>query len=90
MTFKKKVKTKFKSFLRRIGLLCKKPQPPKRKIHISRSIQPDGTVVEYDSPLDKIPLNPSSFESELHVWKEIHKNKFEKPQKSKKGRPSKK
>ena len=75
MTFIKKTKSKFKLFLRRIGLLCNKNTKPKKtRIRVSRSINVDGTVTEYTSPLERIPLNPNSFESELHVWKEIHKN----------------
>ena len=90
MTFKKKIKTRFKSFLRRLGLLCKKPQPPKRKIYISRSINSDGSVTEYDAPLDHIPLNKNSFEAELHVWNEIHKDKFKKTRKPRKSNKSQK
>ena len=74
MNFNKKIKSRFKLFLRRLGLICKKPRTPKRKIYVSRSINYDGSVTEYDAPLDHIPMNQNSFQSELHVWKEIHKD----------------
>ena len=75
MTLSKKIKSRFKLFLRRIGLLCNKNTKPKKtRIRVSRSINVDGTVTEYSSPLDHIPLNEKSFESELHVWKEIHRH----------------
>ena len=74
MTFVKRTKSKFKLLLRRMGLLCNKNTKPKKtRIRVSRSINVDGTVTEYTSPLEKLPENPNSFESELHVWNEIHK-----------------
>ena len=54
MTFRKKTKAKFKSFLRRLGLLCKQPL-----------------------------FEGNTFETELHIWKEVHKD-VKKPRKNKK------
>jgi hypothetical protein len=71
MTFKKKVKTRFKSFLRRLGLLCKKPTTPSKRIRISKTINPDGTTTQHEK-LDKQPLyTGNTFESELHIYNEI-------------------
>jgi hypothetical protein len=73
MTFKKKVKTRFKSFLRRLGLLCKKPTTPSKRIRISKTINPDGTTTQHEK-LDKQPLyEGNTFESELHIYNEIKK-----------------
>jgi len=72
MTFRKKSKTRFKSFLRRMGLLCKKPIEPSKRIRISKTLWPDGTVTDHER-LDKQPLfEGNTFETELHLWKEIH------------------
>jgi len=75
MKLKKKIKSKFLIYLRKIGFLCNKnPKPKKIQIRVSRSINVDGTVTEYSSPLNYIPLNEKSFESELHVYHEIKKD----------------
>jgi hypothetical protein len=80
MTFRKKTKTRFKSFLRRMGLLCKKPIEPSKRIRISKTLWPDGTVTDHER-LDKQPLfEGNTFETELHLWKEIHQT----PKKNKK------
>jgi len=71
MTFRKKVKTRFKSFLRRLGLLCKKPTTPSKRIRISKTINPDGTTTHHER-LDEQPLyEGNTFESELHIYNEI-------------------
>jgi hypothetical protein len=72
MTFRKRTKAKFKLSLRKFGMLCKKPSTPSKRIRISKTIYPDGEVVKHDR-IYKVPENKHSFESELHVWKEIHK-----------------
>ena len=77
MTFRKKTKARFKSFLRRLGLLCKK------RIRISKTLWPDGTITNHER-LDKQPLfEGNTFETELHLWKELHKD-VKKPRKNKK------
>jgi hypothetical protein len=74
MTFRKKTKTKFKSFLRRLGLLCKKPTEPSKRIRVSKTLWPDGTSTEHGK-LDKQPLfEGNTFESELHIYNEIKKS----------------
>ena len=51
MTIRKKVKSKFKLFLRSLGMLCKKPTEPSKRIRISKTINPDGTdLIESDLP----------------------------------------
>ncbi len=57
MTLKKKLKFKTLSVLRRLGLTCKKEYKPVKGIRVSKSVYPDGTVIEYDSPLKEIPEN---------------------------------
>ncbi len=74
MTFIKKLKSRFKLSLRRKGLLCKRPIETTRRIRISRTLNPDGTITHHER-LTKQPLNEgNTFESELHIWQEIHKN----------------
>jgi hypothetical protein len=73
MTFKTKTKTRFKSFLRRVGLLCKKPTELPKRIRISKTINPDGSTIQHER-LTKQPLyEGSTFESELHIYNEIKK-----------------
>jgi hypothetical protein len=82
MTFRKKAKTRFKSFLRRLGLLCKKPTTPSKRIRISKTLWPDGTVTDHER-LDKQPLfEGNTFETELHLWNELHKDVKKKKSKS--------
>lgn len=74
MTFVKKLKSRFKLALRRVGFLCKRSKPQTHRIRISRTLNPDGTTTYHDR-LTKQPINNgNTFESELHIWKEIHKN----------------
>ena len=83
MTFKTKTKARFKSFLRRLGLLCKKPTEPTKRIRISRTINPDGSTTQHER-LTKQPLfEGNTFESELHIYNEIKKT-VKKTRKSKK------
>lgn len=74
MTFIKKLKSRFKLSLRRKGLLCKRPIETTRRIRISRTLNPDGTITHHER-LTKQPLNEgNTFDTELHIWKEIHKD----------------
>jgi hypothetical protein len=69
---KKRLKYKFLSYLRSINMLCKKPIEPSKRIRVSKTVYPDGEIVEHGR-IEKVPDNTHSFESELHVWREIHK-----------------
>ena len=71
MTSTKTFKTKFRLFLRRFGMLCKKTQPPRKGVRISRTIMPDGSVIEHGGFVKEAPLNNQSFLSELHIYHEI-------------------
>ena len=53
-------------------MLCKKPIEPSKRIRVSKTVYPDGEIVEHGR-IEKVPDNTHSFESELHVWREIHK-----------------
>jgi hypothetical protein len=69
---KKRLKYRFLSYLRSINMLCKKPIEPSKRIRVSKTVYPDGEIVEH-SKIKQVPINKHSFESELHVWREIHK-----------------
>ena len=73
MTTRKKVKSKLLSLLRDLGF-AKKPYKHRRGIRVSRSVQPDGTVTEYKSPLREIPQNKHDLESAIHIFHEIKKS----------------
>jgi hypothetical protein len=73
MTFKTKTKARFQSFLRRLGLLCKKPIEPTKRIRISRTINPDGSTTQHDRLIEQPLFEGNTFESELHIYNEIKK-----------------
>lgn len=77
MTIKRQLRTRLLKALRRIGCLCKKTTTPKHRIRISKTVFPDGTVEEHGI-ITKVPNNPNSFESELHVYNELKKSFTEK------------
>jgi hypothetical protein len=74
MTIKKKVKSKFKLFLRRLGMLCKKPTESSKRIRISKTINPDGTSTEHGRITEQPLFEGNTFESELHIYNEIKKS----------------
>jgi hypothetical protein len=74
MTLRKRIKSRFKLTLRRFGMLCKRTQSSSKRIRITKTLWPDGTVTKHDRITEQ-PLNESNtFETELHIWKEIHKD----------------
>jgi hypothetical protein len=83
MTFRTKTKARFKSFLRRLGLLCKKPTEPTKRIRISKTINPDGSTTQHDCLTEQPLYEGNTFESELHIYNEIKKTvrKSRKPKK---------
>jgi hypothetical protein len=83
MTFKTKTKARFQSFLRRLGLLCKKPIEPTKRIRISRTINPDGSTTQHERLIEQPLFEGNTFESELHIYNEIKKT-VKTPRKSKK------
>jgi len=73
MTFRKKVKSKFKLFLRKLGMLCKGPVEPSKRIRISRTINPDGSTTQHERLTSQPLFEGNTFESELHIYNEIKK-----------------
>lgn len=82
MTFAKRTKSKFKLLLRRMGMLCRKAKPQSHRIRISKTINPDGSITTHDRLTEPPLFIGSTFETELHIWREIHKDV--KPKKSRK------
>jgi hypothetical protein len=74
MTLKKKLKSKMLLSLRSIGLLCKRPAEPARRIRIAKTRNPDGTITEHGRLTEQPLAEGNTFETELHIWKEIHKH----------------
>lgn len=70
----KRLKYRFLSYLRSIGVLCKKQVQTSKRIRISKTVYPDGSIVNHPPRLAEVPMNKNSFESELHVYHEIRKN----------------
>lgn len=73
MTFKTKTKTQLKLFLRRLGFLCRKPTKVTRRLRVAKTLNPDGTITEYDSLIFQMPENAYGIESEIHVYLEEKK-----------------
>ena len=74
MTFIKKLKSRFKLSLRRRGLLCRRSKEQTRRIRISKTLNPDGTTTQYTRLTKKPIFEGNTFETELHIWREIHKD----------------
>lgn len=74
MTIKKRFKAKAMLALRSIGLLCKRPAEPTRRIRVAKTRNPDGTITEHGKLTEQPLFNGNTFETELHIWKEIHKH----------------
>jgi hypothetical protein len=73
MTLKKKLKSKMLLSLRSIGLLCKRPAETTPRIRISKTRNPDGTITEHGKLTEQPLVQGSTYETELHIWQEIHK-----------------
>jgi hypothetical protein len=73
MTLRKKINSRFKLLLRRCGMLCRKPKANSKRIRIKRTINPDGSVTDHDRLTEQPLYIGSTFDTELHIWKEIHK-----------------
>ena len=76
---KRRIKLIVLRTLKRLGLLCK-PEPTDPYIKVSSVMYPDGTrtILSGKVHRDEI-VNEKSFESELHVWKELkNQNKTKK------------
>ncbi len=74
MTLRKKIKSRFKLTLRRFGMLCKRKKSPSKRIRISKTLNPDGTVINHDRLTEQPIFEGNTFETELHIWNEIHKD----------------
>jgi hypothetical protein len=70
----KRLKQKFKLFLRKLGMLCKKYTKTTKRIRISKTVFPNGEEIIHPNYITKAPENLHSFESELHVYHEIRKS----------------
>lgn len=73
MTYRKKLKSKFKLFLRRFGMLCKGHTQPSKRIRISRTINPDGSTIQHKRLTSQPLFEGNTFETELHIYNEIKK-----------------
>jgi hypothetical protein len=73
MTRKRNIKTSFLILLRHLGMLCKRPQQPKKGLRISKSLMPDGTIIIHDKIVESAPENKNDFESQVHIFHEIKK-----------------
>jgi len=68
MKRRRNFQTKLYLALRRLGMLCKVPRPEPRRFLISKTIHPDGDVTIYNAPLDAMPENKYSLQSEIGAF----------------------
>ena len=68
-----KLKYRFKIKLRKMGMLCKKPTPTPKRIRISKTVEPDGSETKHNMLFEQPLVEGSTFETELHIWKELKK-----------------
>lgn len=80
---KRNVKTDLLIIARRLGMLCRKTKQTTHRIRISKTINPDGSITDHDVVTTQ-PINEANtFETELHIWNEIHNVKSNKKQPNK-------
>jgi hypothetical protein len=70
MTVRKKIKSKFLSALRKVGMLCKQPIETTKYIKVSKTVYPDGTEMKHHR-ITSVPENRNDFESQVHIFHEI-------------------
>ena len=68
MKRKRNFQTSIYLALRHMGMLCKVSKPAARKIHVVKTIHPDGRVTTYNAPLDAMPENKYSLQSEVGAF----------------------
>ena len=68
MKRKRNFQTSIYLALRHMGMLCKVAKPAARKIHVAKTIHPDGRETIYNAPLDAMPENTYSLESEVGAF----------------------
>jgi hypothetical protein len=68
MKRKRNFQTSIYLALRHMGMLCKVSKPTARKIHVVKTIHPDGRVTTYNAPLDAMPENKYSLQSEIGAF----------------------
>ena len=68
MKRKRNLQTTFYLALRHMGMLCKAPKPEPRKLKLAMTIHADGSITKYDGPIDAVPVNQNSLESEIGAF----------------------
>ena len=68
MKRKRNFQTSIYLTLRRMGMLCKPPKPQSRKLNIAMTIHSDGSITKYDGPIDAVPVNTHSLQSEIGAF----------------------
>jgi hypothetical protein len=77
MKRKRNFQTSFYLALRRVGMLCKAPRMAPRRIHVVKTVHPNGRETIYNEPLATMPENSYSLESEIGAF--LSDKKISKP-----------
>jgi len=68
MKRKRNFQTKLYLALRQLGMLCKKPRQEPRKLRLSMTVHADGSITKYDGPIDAVPANTHSLQSQIGAF----------------------
>lgn len=69
---KNSFKVKFLSWLRTMGMICRKPVPASPRIRIQKTVNVDGTVTQHGT-LRSQPLSENNIATARHIWIEAKK-----------------
>ena len=68
MKRKRNLQTSLYLTLRRLGMLCKPLKPEPKKLRLAMTIHSDGSITKYDGPIDAVPVNTQSLQSEIGAF----------------------
>jgi len=68
MNRRRNFQTKLYLVLRHMGMLCKPKRPEPRKLKLAMTIHADGSITKYDGPIDAVPANTHSLQSQIGAF----------------------
>jgi len=57
--------------LRKFGMICRKTEPVKQRLRISKTLMPGGYDIIHDRAVYTAPTNTNDLESQIHVFNEL-------------------
>ena len=68
MKRRRNFQTKLYLVLRHMGMLCKPKRPEPKKLRLSMTVHADGSITKYNGPIDAVPANTHSLQSQIGVF----------------------